>query len=78
MKLDQLRESLWTTFKLISFIGFIVTGALTVALVYERLYKKFLNYDKEKIDKNKWYFYIIAALIEGVFIYLYILLFQGK
>lgn len=76
-KVDQLRASLISTFKMIAFVGFIVTGALAAALFYERIYKKLNNYSEEKINKNKWYFYLVAAAIELVFIFLYVLLFKN-
>jgi len=75
MKLTALGNTLYFAFKMISFVGFIITGALATAMVYERIYKKILNYEKERIEKNKWYFYIVAAIMEGAFIYLYVLLF---
>lgn len=77
MKLRQLNESLFTAFKLISLVGFIITGALTISMLYERLYKKrILGDDKEKVEKYKWFFYLGAAIVEAAFIYLYILLFE--
>lgn len=77
MKLEALRNSLFATFKLIAFVGFIIAGALTAALVYEKIYKKALNYDEKKIDEKKVYFYIIAAIIEAAFIYIFTLLFKN-
>jgi hypothetical protein len=76
MKIDALVHSLYLTFKIISFIGFIVAGVMTIALSYTNVYKKYLKNDRTKIDKYKPYFIIVAILIEAVYLFIYKVLFQ--